>query len=295
MKKFLSVVLILSMTLCMGIQASAGDIQEVVQTADLYHVHTGSASGGGCYTSPVYHSHTGSSSGGGGCYGSAVRHYHNGCAMVDTSVHIGSNPLETDACGCTHQTHHWYCTVCGDHWDNATNESSGCTVGHRLSDSGKWVCMHHNCGYSDGQVIRYDLNCGKSTSTVERYNLGCNASPSTKLGTFQITKIVQGSSYTLSPSLVVSSGLCVPVSYSWNTGASGDLCVTANGAYTCTVTYKDNGAQRTEVLSYTVTDYDSIPPTVSDVQKTNDRASCVVVDVTATDNIGVAGYKIELK
>ena len=84
----------------LSVYADDGTVSEV----SLYHAHSGSASGGGCYTKPNYHSHTGNTTSGGSCY-TPVYHSHkgntsSGGACYKTPVYHSHTGNSTSGGGC---------------------------------------------------------------------------------------------------------------------------------------------------------------------------------------------------
>lgn len=203
-------------------------------------------------------------------------------AQVDlTHSHVGSSSA-SGGCYTTPENYSW---------------SQQCTgySGGAWQYNGGWYVTCTTC--NNYWAVPGDCSFQKCTKTIThtgtRYLLSCGADADAVIGTFKITKI-RDTEYILSPSVTASSSLCVPVSYTWDTGNEGDLTVTANGTYTCTLSWKDNGAVKTATLQYVVTDYDTEPPVVSDVVRNMSRVQdCVVAEVTATDNFGVTEYKLE--
>lgn len=237
-------------------------ITEILVTETIPHIHTGdSVNGGGCYNIPEYHVHTGNSTSGEGCYtvgthihnSSCSRHHHTGISHVPIyqsgngcygymnlySPHwISGCPLD-----CWHETWsngcHGWCTNCGWTWDDDTNGRTVC-----INTQYDYNCILI-CGKSEGQyecnnAINYwNLGCGKNANTIESYK--CNIS---SVDTIEIIKNID-SRYTLTPVIKNINGECSIISCRWNNENTDTCNVTNNGLYICTVTYLDNGIERT--------------------------------------------------
>lgn len=127
---------------------------------------SGGTGGGGGYRGGtggdvVRHYHTGSSQTGGGCYTKAIAHTHTAACYTDKDFWraIGNSGVQTDACGCTHTTHDWWCPKCDARATSRTNSSAGCTQGHHLTDD-----------YRKDNHTHPDLTC---TKTNDGYALAC--------------------------------------------------------------------------------------------------------------------------
>lgn len=156
---------------------NGGDTSAILTSSESGEQATssGGAGGGGgwfggkvgLYTAPVYHRHTGSSSGG-GCYSVPHSHYHGGGCYTDYVSLTGSTGVQTSGCGCTSQTWYWRCGYCGATSSSTSNSSAGCSQGHHASDSGSGLSCHTSvltCTTAQGTY--YTLGCGKSTSTID--------------------------------------------------------------------------------------------------------------------------------
>lgn len=260
MKKFLSIILSFSL-LCSGIYCldAHASSSEVVSTVQVTHQHT--ANSGSCYT-PVYHTHSGNSGTRGGCYQGA------------------------QSVAGTHRCGQAFKSTTGPFQDGSYNHF--CNYNHITNTSNSWIVGTCGATITD---YKYALSCGKTTSTIESYNLTCGKNTSTVIGTVSMTKS-RGTDYVLG----ITSDLSI-TGYSWQDGSTGSsIVVNGNKEYTCTVTYTDNGVSRTKSISYTVSDFDNVPPTINNMVRSTVRvASAVVITVNATDNVGVTGYKLEKK
>lgn len=212
----------------------------ILSTIDVYAAET-------CVEMNIYHKHAGNTSSGGLCY-TPVYHSHNSSCYTSVNAVkvISSNPITYDPCGCSHQVHNRHCTVCNSYFTSTTNYAGDCTQGHSSSNTGQIKCC-----------TKQEITCGKTSSSIDKYNYTCTKNTNTVVGKISLYKN-NGNNYTLE----VKSTSATISSYSWNTGAkTSSIEVTANGTYSCTVTYKIENRTESQTLSYEVTDYDIIPPT----------------------------------
>lgn len=136
----------------------------------------------------------------------------------------------------------------------------------------------------NAQGLHCQVGCG--------YRVNCGLSAGQNIATFSI---VEQSGYVLHPVLDVTAGSVQAVSFTWQDGSVGDLAISSNGTYTCTLVYKDSGVIRSVALSCEVTDYDTEPPVIESVTGYESREKYHTIVVSATDNYGVTGYMIEKK
>ena len=270
---FILVLLCSKLSVC----AAEGMVSEV----SLYHAHSGSTSGGGCYTQPEYHSHAGDTVSGGSCY-TPVYHMHQG------DVTNGGSCYGSKKCGGTmitpYGSHYIHkCTICAFEYAVGTVDGEGYTV---PATPGK-VCNYMTCPklsyYLDctksGTIEYYQLSCKKDETTIEGYSINCGKTPSTVIGKIQLNK-ESGTSYCLS----VSASNAVINSCVWNGGESGQtILVTGNKEYSCQVAYSIEGRTETTVLRYNVTDYDTSGPNVTIGYDDSKWEQYKTITVTAVD------------
>lgn len=268
-KKVLPVLVVLAVCI-FGFPIFADASTQTVATVSIQHSHSGnSTSGGGCYSTAIPHVHIGNETNGGGCYGTPYQ--------TSTQVYKEVNLAPDWRCGSCHCNWNVGYGTCGCGYTGyADNYNFG-------KKEWKWVTE---------TVTRYRLSC---TKTIDGYSLGCGLDADATIGSISMTKAVS-SEYKLSIVSEQTSDKFVVTGYKWSDNSTGSsMKVTANGVYTCTVSYTDNGSARTSVLSYEVTDYDTEPPvigsaTVSPTVRTNED---VTVTVVATDNMTVGGYSFD--
>ncbi len=272
------------------------DGTETVAAVNLTHTHTtnnvadNQTSKTGCYqtaytvtihthSTGCYHYHSGSdSTSPNGCYTKAYT-----SSSTATCSHTKYKPdrdgwqVQGSTCPWCRGNTGW----CNVQWTTIAKNGTVANCGLCYSDGedvsqcvncGRLYCTSANLGASkiDGSTdttyyhtvtvntTRYTLGCGKSQgqlictqpTTATRYK--CAIAQGSKVGTYSLVKN-KSNGYTLS---AVSSGV-TNVAYSWNTGAtSSSIPVTANGTYSCTLTWRDSsGVNRTSTLSYVVEDY----------------------------------------
>lgn len=261
----------------LSVYATEGTVSEV----SLYHAHSGSTSGGGCYTKPEYHSHAGDTVSGGSCY-TPVYHTHQG------DVTNGGSCYGSKKCGGTmitpYGSHYIHkCTICGFEYEVGTVDGEGHTV---PATPGK-VCNYMTCPkvsyYLDcaktNTIEYYQLSCKKDETTIEGYSIDCGKTPSTVVGKIQLNK-ASGTEYRLS----ISASNAVINSSVWNTGESGQsILVTGNKEYTCQVAYSVEGRSETAVLRYNVTDYDTSGPNVTVSYDDGKWEQSKTITITAVD------------
>lgn len=262
----------------LSVCATEGTVSEI----SLYHAHSGSTSGGGCYNQPKYHTHAGNAIGGGNCY-TPVYHTHQG----DTTN--GGSCYSSKECGSTtitpYGSHYLHrCTVCAHEFAVGNGEGEGysadATAGevcHNIKCSK--VSYYLNCTKAN-TIESYNLSCNKTATTVDGYALNCGKTPSTIIGKLQLNK-VGGVEY----SLGISATNAVIKSCIWDNGETGQsIVVTGNKEYSCQVTYSIEGRTETSVLSYTVTDYDTIGPNVTVHCDDNIWERCKTITIEAVDD-----------
>ena len=137
----------------------------------IYHVHKGNnSSGGACFQIPVYHSHTGNSASGGGCYTKSktvVQEY----TCTDTVKYMTTEHGNATCpnCGPTYVQIYGYFYVCpsSDNWNQNWAGEKKCCV---------------SCGTMFGHIGIAD-DGGTRTHTASKnvtvYELGCNKTTST--------------------------------------------------------------------------------------------------------------------
>lgn len=172
-----------------------------------------------------------------------------------THSHVGSEKV-SGGCYTTKTTQEVpvYCDgVMTEPWTNSAGQRRiTCSHGwHEFSASEK--ARGNTCG-----AFRYN-------TTITKYALSCGVTEGATVGTFTISKEAGRTSYYLTPSVSVSSSVCVPVSYTWSNGDIGTCTVTGNGSYTCTLKWTDMGVEKTAELTYVVEDYDTEPPIIESV------------------------------
>lgn len=300
-----SVALTLCLVLVLSINSNAAGL--TVHTAELSHMHT--SQGGSCYT-PVYHSHSGDTHNGGSCYATPVYHTHSGSSST-----LGGCYTVTEryggSCG-GHVQIDWYCSVCG--WavggnlgacgnSNCSNYGGTGKNGYESTTShcsNSATCSNWNwqvrytlgCGKDEQSIDSYQLSCTKDENHIDEYKLTCNRGAST-VAVVEMYKERSDSSYTLGiTTRSLGSGVSI-TSYNWSTGAStASVDVTANGVYSCQVVISDGGIPNSVTLQYSVTDYDTVKPSVTGVSNVNRLRGHANVEVTASDNFGVNGYML---
>ena len=295
-RSLVAILLTFAVSVCLngGVSVNASSGTEVADSENILHQHYGSSSGGGgCYTTSVLHEHVGDTTNGGECfqtpvytnYGTTAGTEEVVCGLrtsgVPTGNTIGGAPTYKYTCSKGHVYISWkgqeptYCNhVVSTQPYNKCNfcGSKSCNGKHRTS---------------------WSLSCDKE-GTVDHYDLGCGLSDGDISGKVTMTKTVS-TNYVLSVALESSNGV-TPVGYSWNTGATtSSVEVTGNTDYSCTVSYNDKGRVDSVTVSYTVTDFDTTPPVITQVSYNKERCQgSVVVSVSATDNFsGVKDYKLE--
>lgn len=130
------------------------------------------------YITPIYKRHTahsGSPSKVGGCYvQSGYGHQHTSSCYeshsADYCTHSG--PVTYDSCGCSHQTHTYYCPICGNSFKTYTNYSGNCKKGHSLHDDTSNRCGCEKdvlvCTKTEQPIIV--LGCGYNIGDIEKKN-----------------------------------------------------------------------------------------------------------------------------
>lgn len=163
-------------------------------------------------------------------------------------------------------------------------------VDWNASSDGTWGLYRCPTGHTQTRSVvnAYGLHCQAGCG----YRVNCGLSTGQTIATFFIE---EQSGYVLHPSLSIEGGSVNVVSFTWQDGSVDDLVVSSNGTYTCTLTYTDNGVTRVSTLSCEVTDYDTEPPVIESVTGYESREKYHNIVVSATDNYGVTGYKIEKK
>lgn len=247
--------------LCFGLMCSilifcSSDASaETVSVASVTVTHQHTAETGSCYT-PVYHSHTDS------CYST--------CKNYQLITVYGS--------------HYWHrCSVCGAEATNSYLAEYPATAGA--------VCNGQPTHASHEVAHKKSLTCTKTETSIDGYSLNCSISGT--IATFNMNKIYNGSEYVLKIQPEMGSGVSL-VSYAWSDGSNGSSCVvTANKVYSCNITLSDHGVSRTVPISYSVTDYDDKKPVISNVDIASKRATSVLVNVSASDNVGVSEFKLQ--
>lgn len=223
-------------------------------------------------------------------------------AIPVTYVHADDSGIDevVASVNLTHE-HRGVSTTKGYCYSGAETYHEGCTnkltylrPDYNASADGSWglyVCpsghyVTRSCHNAVG------LTCGMGA--YYSYALSCGLAEGSITGVFQIKKTIENEIYTLSPLTTTSSTMCVITSCTWDDGTVGELAVTENGTYSCTLSWKDNGIAKTETLTYTVTDYDTEPPVITALtpDKTSWTKGNVIVTVTATDNYSVTGYRL---
>lgn len=202
-----------------------------------------------------------------------LTHEHRGVSTTKGYCYSGA---ETYHEGCTNKL-----TYLRPDYDASADGSWGlyvCPSGHYVTRS-----CHNAVGLTCGMGAYYS------------YALSCGLAEGSITGVFQIKKTIENEIYTLSPLTTTSSTMCVITSCTWDDGTVGELAVTENGTYSCTLSWKDNGIAKTETLTYTVTDYDTEPPVITALtaDKTSWTNQNITLTVMATDNYGVTGYRID--
>jgi hypothetical protein len=202
-----------------------------------------------------------------------LTHEHRGVSTTKGYCYSGA---ETYHEGCTNKL-----TYLRPDYNASADGSWGlyvCPSGHYVTRS-----CHNAVGLTCemGAYYSYALSCGLAEGSIT--------------GVFQIKKTIENEIYTLSPLTTTSSTMCVITSCTWDDGTVGELAVTENGTYSCTLSWKDNGIAKTETLTYTVTDYDTEPPVITALtaDKTSWTNQNITLTVTATDNYGVTGCRID--
>lgn len=224
-------------------------------------------------------------------------------AIPVTYVHADDSGIDevVASVNLTHE-HRGVSTTKGYCYSGAETYHEGCTnkltylrPDYNASADGSWglyVCpsghyVTRSCHNAVG------LTCGMGA--YYSYALSCGLAEGSITGVFQIKKTIENEIYTLSPLTTTSSTMCVITSCTWDDGTVGELAVTENGTYSCTLSWKDNGIAKTETLTYTVTDYDTEPPVITELtaDKTSWTNQNVTLTVMATDNYGVTSYRID--
>ena len=123
------------------------------------------------------------------------------------------------------------------------------------SSDGTWGLYRCTAGHTQTRSVvnAQGLHCQAGAG----YRVNCGLSTGQTIATFSIE---EQSGYVLHPVLSIEKGSVKVTSFTWQDGSVGDLIVSSNGTYTCTLTYTDNGATRASTLSCEVTDYDTEPP-----------------------------------
>lgn len=224
-------------------------------------------------------------------------------AIPVTYVHADESGIEevVASVNLTHE-HRGVSTTKGYCYSGAETYHEGCTnkltylrPDYNASADGSWglyVCPSgHYASRSCHNAV--GLTCGMGA--YYSYALSCGLAEGSITGVFQIKKNIENEIYTLSPLTTTSSTMCVITSCTWDDGTVGELTVTQNGTYSCTLSWKDNGIAKTETLTYTVTDYDTEPPVITALtaDKTSWTNQNVTLTVMATDNYGVTGYRMD--
>lgn len=245
--------------------------EEIVSSVNLYHTHTDET--GNCYE-PVYHVHSGTESSNGGCYTQPVYYSYacNGSLYISSTSYMGTSTL-------------WYTHTCS---------SCGQDVYCLSADmSSVYKC---NRTIQTSTILKYSLGCGKTTETIESYNLICPIEENVPVGTLNLYKKCENEKYVLTVIPTLNDSILSVTGYEWSTGSTENkISIEGNGTYSCTVTYLDGDDEKTEFLEYEVTDYDTEPPVITDLtpDKTAWTNQNVIITVTATDNYGVAAYRLD--
>ena len=144
-------------------------ISKQIRLTGNRHNHSGSSSGGGCYTSPVYHQHTGNSTSGGGCYIIPVYHKHtDDCGMTERREYVYSSEHSTDVSYTDSNGIDWCWYTCPKYGERY--------IGQGYDGGSHWhTFKEYDCKKDEDKTIdEYNLGCEKTAgSTIEYYNLGC--------------------------------------------------------------------------------------------------------------------------
>ena len=145
-----------------------------------------------------------------------------------------------------------------------------------------WLC---------GQFYRYDgsIPVGTQVPCVGKiYTAQHNETPVIGTITFSVDS-------TLQATVDVDAISMSDVTYSWSNGDTTNTTrFTSVGTHSCTVTYVDTMSLATKSTTVTYTVVDEESPIVSSVDFSTERVSESVVNVIASDDIGVSEYKLEM-
>lgn len=224
-------------------------------------------------------------------------------AIPVTYVHADDSGIDevVASVNLTHE-HRGVSTTKGYCYSGAETYHEGCTnkltylrPDYNASADGSWGLYVCPSGHYATRSCHNAVGLTCEMGAYYSYALSCGLAEGSITGVFQIKKTIENEIYTLSPLTTTSSTMCVITSCTWDDGTVGELAVTENGTYSCTLSWKDNGIAKTETLTYTVTDYDTEPPLITALtaDKTSWTNQNITLTVMATDNYGVTGYRID--
>lgn len=268
------------------VNAEQSESAEVVASINLIHEHTGSPStGDGCYTTPIIC---------GGTLQATQGTRQTTCGKV-TTLHDYGVLYDISSGQMVESSRYGYRSRwCGTHGVVEQNSFYGYTSNGTCSKSVSVSYTFYVCPSCGSQYS----NSGSCTK-VTGYATSCGLSAENACGSIDMVKNVSPSNgYSLSVILNTdenSEDKFVITSYTWEDGSTAESHeVTGNGEYECAVTYTDCNVEKNGTLIYTVSDYDTEPPIITALtpSTTSWTKGNVIVTVTATDNYGVTGYRL---
>ena len=214
----------------------------------------------------VYHVHIGDSTNGGGCYGVSQTGTRQ-CTDKIWGVSDGGFDYDCSTCGPTYGMTTTYYQSCG----SITDWNSQYVGTH------KWC---NSCGKTIEKIGVTSNGTATHSVNYTYYITGCGMDTTTVVGQLQLVVNKTETEYSLN---VVTSGI-QNVAYVWQNGATtSSIVVTENGVYNCNVSYVVEGRSLSGVLTYEITDYDVLPPSVSLQYDDSTWSASKTITVSATD------------